>query len=301
MFIQMLPLITIFIIGVVCRSTNALVIEDGRALSKLVIYITMPCLAFVSFSQAEYTTNEILILAFLGLAIPMILFLISLMVSTFLSLERRRLAVFLSSATVANLSFFLYPFFDIYYGKEGLVKLIMFDVGNTISAYTLAYFIVLRYSANQRHSVFLDIHNLLKFPPLWGVTLGIIYGLTSKKLLFMLPDYLLDTVSRIGQSNSLIAMIVLGIFFNLRVKYTRELFWAVFIRMACGMAIGSLFAWALNLEGLVKFVVILAPGMPVGLSIIVYSIQQELDSDFAISILSVSLILGLFILFFFSL
>jgi len=259
----------------------------------------MPCLAFISFSQAQYTTNEFFTLPALGLIIPFILFFISSIVSRKLNLEKRTLAVFLSSATIANLSFFLYPFFEIYYGKEGLVKLIMFDLGNTISAYTLAYFIVLRYGAEKQHSLTHDILNLLKFPPLWGIVLGIIYGFVSNKSLFILPNSLLDVIERVGQSNSVVAMIVLGVYFNLSIKQPQATTWAIFIRMVCGMAIGALFAWILNLSGLIKLVAILAPGMPVGLSIIVYSIQHDLDTEFAISILSLSLILGVIIVLLF--
>ena len=94
-------------------------------------------------------------------------------------------------------------------------------------------------------------------------------------------------------------MIVLGIYFNLRIKKPKAAVWAIFIRMICGIAIGTLFSWILNLSGLAKMVAMLAPGMPVGLSIIVYSIQNDLDSEFAISILSLSIILGLIIILFF--
>lgn len=289
----------LFSLGLIYRRSNVLTFEDGRSLSKLIIYITMPCLAFISFSQTQFTTNEVFTLPALGLASPVILFFISLIVSRKLNLEKRTLAIFLSSATVANLSFFLYPFFEIYYGVEGLTKLIMFDIGNTISAYVLAYFIVLRYGTDKQHSIPQDILNLLRFPPLWGIVFGIIYGLALNEKFFTPPDYLLDVIAKVGQANSFVAMIVLGVYFNWSVKQPKAAIWAIFIRMVCGMVVGALFAWILNLSGLVKLVAIIAPGMPVGLSIIVYSVQHNLDSEFAISILSLSLILGLVIIFFF--
>lgn len=299
MLSKVLPFFLLFGTGVFYRRSGFFNFEDGRSLSKLVIYATLPCLAFVSFSQAQFTTIEILTLPALGLGIPIVLFMISLGISKKIKLEKKTLAIFLSSATVANLSFFLYPFFEIHYGKEGLAKLILFDLGNTISAYTLAYFIILRYGTEKSHSLMRDILNLMVFPPLWGIILGIVYGVVLSKSLFILPAYIFDFIARVGQSNSIIAMIVLGIYFSLKIRQPKAVVWAIIVRMLCGSAMGALFAWMLNLDGLAKLVAILAPGMPVGLSVIVYSVQQDLDSEFAVSLLSLSLLFGVIIVTFF--
>jgi predicted permease len=71
---------------------------------------------------------------------------------------------------------------------------------------------------------------------------------------------------------------------------------AVALRVGLGFLFGLLWVALFQLEGLLRAVVLIGCAAPVGFNALVFSAQHHLDKDFAASITSVSLLLGLFYL-----
>ena len=289
--LEIIPYLFIFGLGIIFRKSGILKRDEGKSLAKILINISMPCLAFITFAQTSFSLKPLLILPCLCLVITIILFLGSIGISRFLYLSRKELAVFLSSATVVNIGYFFYPFFEILYGKEGLIYLMAFDVGNTIAAYTLTYFVIVHFSDDQKNTIISSLRRMFTFPPLWGILLGILYRAFLSNI-FVLPDFIIEGLTKIGRINFFLGIFLLGIFFNVSTTNIKAAFWAIIIRMLFGIILGLLFTYLFKMNGLPRIVAIFAPGMPVGLTVLIYTTQNNLDDRFASYILSLSLIIG---------
>jgi len=60
-----------------------------------------------------------------------------------------------------------------------------------------------------------------------------------------------------------------------------------------GLALGLALSWVFGLEGIVRDIVIICSSAPVGYNTLVLSSLENLDKDFAASLVSISLILGI--------
>jgi predicted permease len=299
-FEQILSLFLLFCLGLVGRHFSFFTAQDARTLSKVVIYLTLPAVTFVALSSSSIQLEGLLILCLLGALIPFLVVGLSLLASRHLDLPRRTLAVFLCSAPVANLGYFLFPFFDLMYGAPGLAHLVAFDIGNMIVAYTVPYYIALRFSDKGSPRVEENLKEIFKFPPLWAAVLGLLFGILSRRFSLTLPDLMTQTLTLVGQANSLLAMLILGIHFRFQIRYTAATAIAVTIRMFGGLVVGMGLAHLLGLEGMARTVVVMAPGMPVGLTTLIYAVRFDLDADWAASLIGISVVVGFVVIFLFT-
>lgn len=286
-----ISLTLIFLVGAFANRWGFFNENDGRVLSKLIIYFTMPALGFLSLANHNGRLEDFIILPAIGIGIPIALLGVSLIVYKRLRLPARTEAIFLSSATVANLGYFLYPFFSQLYGTEGLASLVIYDIGNTVIAYSLTYYIIIKYS-NEEKNFFRDFAKILKFPPLWAALLGALFGIVIRITNWELPDFMKGSLVIASQANTLLAMLLLGMNLKIRMRFRKAVVLAILIRMLGGMVLGLTCASILGLTGTAKIVAILAPGMPVGLTNLVYAVQKDLDADFAANLVTLSLLVG---------
>lgn len=300
MFEQVLSLFLLFCLGLAGRRLSLFTAQDARTLSKVVIYMTLPAVTFVALSSSNIQLEGLLILSLLGALIPFLLVGLSWLASRKLDLPKRTLAVFLCSAPVANLGYFLFPFFDLMYGAPGLAYLVAFDIGNMIVAYTVPYYIALRFSDEGSPRVGENLKEILKFPPLWAGVLGLLFGILSRQFSLTLPDLMTQTLTLVGEANSLLAMLILGIHFRFRIRYPGATAVAVAIRMFGGLVAGLGLAHLLGLEGMARTVAVMAPGMPVGLTTLIYAVRFDLDADWAASLIGVSVVVGFVVILVFT-
>ena len=194
MFVQSLFLLTIFLLGFSGRHFRIFLESDNRTLVNIVIYLTMPAVTFSAIVDFEIGYKQLIILPLVSCIIVVILFLIATLVVRLANLPPATQAVFLCSATVSNLGYFLYPFFTVIYGKEGLASLVTYDIGNTFIAYTLTYYIALSYSKTQDFGIAKNAQKILVFPPFLAIVVGILYVLIRTNYHVPIPSAIRDSI-----------------------------------------------------------------------------------------------------------
>ena len=87
-------------------------------------------------------------------------------------------------------------------------------------------------------------------------------------------------------------MLGVGIFIEPRPYKTRLVGLGLVMRMGVGLLLGLLVATLFNLTGLTRLVVIMAAGMPTGMTPLIYAANEDLDAELAANLISYSFIVG---------
>jgi malate permease and related proteins len=261
--------------------------QDGRTISKLVVNLTLPAAAFTALYRAELSA-DVLVLSLLGLVIPLLQMGLAYGVTLWHRLPDPERGVFLCNAGVTNLGFFLYPIFLQLYGFDALARLVMFDIGNAFMAFAVSFAVARYYGARNRGTLAINWRALLLSPPLLALPLGLFCNSAG----VVLPSTLTDLLEAAANANILLVMVGLGVYIEPRLYKPRLVAGGLAMRMGVGLLLGIAVASVLQLTGLNRLVVIMAAGMPTGMTTLIYAATEELDAELAANLISYSLIVG---------
>ena len=117
---------------------------------------------------------------------------------------------------------------------------------------------------------------------------GLIVNLTG----IILPEFLVKVLSPVSAANTPLAMIALGVFVNFKFPRLKLILLTVFLRMGFGFLIGQAIVLLFNLQGLDRVIVTMGSAVPIGMVPMVYAASEGLDTEFAASCISLSIIIG---------
>lgn len=286
---KIIPVILIFVLGFILKLFGVLKQEHGDVFMRVVFYLALPALVILSLTRIELT-GEYIWLPIISFSVIMIQFLVSYLVGKFMKLDRKTHGVLLTGTMIMNIGFAL-PFIIASYGDEGLALLSMFDFSNAILAFTLVYYLACRYGENGNSSKML-FKKFLFAPPIWALVAGIVLNLTNTEI----PPVPAHLFQILGDLTIPLIMIALGIFFNLRLIKAGPVFIGIGIRMVLGFAIGYAFCYFLNLEGLIKVIVLIGASAPVGFNSIIFASMEKLDKEYAASMVSFGILAGMVVI-----
>lgn len=285
---KVFPVILVFVCGYLLKLFKVLNNNEGETFLKLFIYVSLPCLIFLSVAQMNLS-YKLLWLPIVATMIVLLTFVVAYLTGKSLKLEKSTFGVFLVGTLIMNTGF-IYPFLLATKGEEGLALASLFDFGNTALVFTFVYYLACKYGTNSY-----DLLGMAKkfagFPPLIALILGLIVNLNH----LAVPDMAAKFFTITGHMAIPLMMLSLGIFFNPRaVKFLPMLF-VLFIRMGVGFALGTFFVYIFEFHGLTKMVVLACASSPVGINTLVFSYMEKLDSEFAASVVSYSVMIGMFL------
>jgi malate permease and related proteins len=104
--------------------------------------------------------------------------------------------------------------------------------------------------------------------------------------------HLLETL---GGANTPLAMLTLGTFLQFRYANWKPMVLAVALRMGVGLLIGLALVRIVPLDNIERAAVGMGAAMPVGLVVLVYSVTEGMDAEFAAGVVSLSILVGLFV------
>jgi len=183
------------------------------------------------------------------------------------------------------------PFFHAAFGDEGLARASLFDIGNTFMIFTFTYYNAVKYGDNS-HSDRIDWKKFLRLPPLWAMLIAF----SIKIVGISLPPLVINSLSLVGLPTTALVMIALGLYFEPRLKNMGKAFLAIFIRMGIGLAVGYLLSLMLGLRGLTATTVTVCAALPIGFNTLIFSDLENMDREFAATMVSFSIIIALFYL-----
>lgn len=283
------PVILAFVIGVGLRHFAVLTKSHADKMLRLVVYVGLPALILTSINRIELTYE----LGFLPLAAALILlgtWPIVVLAGRVMRLPRPTLGAFVIGPMTMNMAF-VFPFTIVAWGAEGFAIAALFDFGNAIVILTLVYGLSCWYGADQRHWLHV-LKKILTFPPFIALSIALLMNVTEAPV----PSLLMDVIHEAGRVIILLVPVALGIYFNPRISDTGAVAVAVVIRIGFGLLFGFLWVEVFDLQGLARAVVLFSAAAPIGFNTLVFASQHHLNKEFAASIASVSLIMGIFYL-----
>jgi len=260
--------------------------EDGDILLRFVFYLSIPSLALSSMLNAEFNRSFILI-PLAAIVVMVITFLIASFLMRFIKMTRQQKGTFLIGCMIMNTGFIL-PFFAAIFPSEDFVFVAMFDLANIFLIFTFAYFVALRYGSNGQGSSLLW-KKLIIVPPLWGIVIGIVFNLLN----IGIGTVMTNLFDFLGETITPLVMIALGLYFSPKITNVGKVSAVFLIRLGIGFLIGIAYLIILKVTGAAAAAILIGAAAPVGYNTFVLSQMEGLDTEFAATLVSFSLILGL--------
>jgi predicted permease len=285
-FLKVIPLILAFFFGVFIKQVKLMQKEDAGIILKLVLTATLPALTLLSILKIDLKP-DLLYLPFTAQIVVFSIYGIAWWVGKKLKLPQTTFGAFLVGCMIMNTGFSL-PFFQARFGMEGFARASLFDIGNSFLIFTFVYFNAIKYGANG-HSGKIDWVKFAKLPPLWGLLIG----LSIRALNWQMPDLGMNFLNLVGQPTSPLIMIALGLVFEPRLNRLGTVFIAIFIRMVIGLCLGWLLTIIFGIQGMTRTIIIASSSTPIGFNTLIFSNLENLDREFAASMVSLSILIAL--------
>jgi len=281
--LKIIPVILLFLTGILFRSIGLLEIKHADIFMKLVFNLAFPALIVISVSSVTLK-GHLALFPFISPLIILSVFILSYPFGKIvLKLERKSFGVFLAGTMIMNNGFIL-PFIIAAYGDEGLARLSLLDLGNAMTVFTFVYFLTCRYGENSRNTMEMA-GKLIKSPPIWALLCGLFLNLNSMKL----PGSLEKYCEFSGSMAIPLIMISIGIYFNTKIVKPAALISLISIRVIFGFTLGYAASSILGLEGIDRKIVLIVAASPAGYNTLVFSSLEKLDMEFAASAVSYSI------------
>jgi len=288
---KLTPTLLTFALGYFLKSKKLFSSTDGKNLLKLVFYTTGPLLTLRSLSVVKMDTS-LLVFPLSTIALVVSSFLVAFLLKNSFGLNRKQKGVFLSSSMIVNSAFTL-PFIISAIGDPGVARTSLFNITNSLLMYGWVYSIAVKYgqdhTAEEKMSV---INKVLKTPGLWAVALGLLMNFTNTTT----PQFLLPFVNNIANMTGPLIFLALGFIFNFKVLHLGASLIALFARIGIGIIIGLTIVNVFGLQGIDKLTMMLLAASPIGINTITFASLENLDEEYAASIVSIGLAVGLILM-----
>ncbi|NBB20138.1 AEC family transporter [Runella sp. CRIBMP] len=263
--------------------------QDGKAISKFLMHTTFPALMIVSMLRIKFEPTLFLI-PLICIALGVVMTLVGWV--WFKDYPNRLRGVLTMSCGGLNVGLFAFPIIEGIWGREGLVYVAMFDIGNTIITFGLVYSVGSYFAVKGEGRVNYGrvLKKVIQLPPLQAMFIG----LTINALKIELPVVAYDFLDVLAKANKPLVLLLMGIYMSFSLE--RSQVWAVVkvltIRYACGF-IAILLLYVLIPEPtLARNVLLVCVILPIGMTILPFADELNYDSRIAGVLVNISLLIS---------
>jgi predicted permease len=268
---------------------------DDRTISRVVIYLASPALAFYGLANSSITSSELGSLTLFFVLTIGTMTLLAWLISYWLRLDKLTRSGFMLCIAMVNVGNYGIPLNEFAFGKPGLERAILLSVLSSFSVNTLGIFL----ASWGKAPIWKALVNVFKVPLPYAVLLGALVNLGY------LPqnDLMMRVTGLLGQAA---VPVMLGVQIS-RVSLQGR--WGMMLgvsvtRLVGGAAVGLLYAVLLGLQGVTRNVAIVQAAMPTAVMASILATEFDSDTKLVSSIVLLSTLLSLItlpiILFFLS-
>lgn len=271
--VQVIILYLIAFVGFFAEKSKIFVRADATKLVDLIFYLILPFAIINSFLSMERTREHIRGLIFsVLLAVLTHIFAIAVAGLCFRKRPKAEKGVYHYAIVFSNAAFLALPLAQSVVGEEGVFYSSCYVAVFNVLAFTYG---ISRISGGKAK---INVKSLFLNPGSVSVLIGIPLFLLQVKL----PDFLLDTMARIGACNSPMAMIVFGTFLaNCNFKNffaKKEVYFVSFLRLIL-IPITMLFVFKLiGVSGNMLIALTISASAPVATNTAMYAAKYENDT-----------------------
>lgn len=289
---QFLLSLLIIFLGYILKKAKIISEQDGESLSRVIFNVTLPCLIITTFSaiRIEQSLVMLIIISFVyGLSI------------TALGLygfrregksQRGMLSMLLPGF---NIGMFAFPLIEAVWGQEGLKYFGMFDIGNAVMVFIVAYLVGSYFSEQDEKmdlkAVFIKMAKSL---PL------VIYIITclANLLNLQFPSIILDLSAIIAKANMPLSLLLLGIFLNFSFgkDYLKNIGKVLLLRYALGISVGIALCILLPFDKMFKYTLLIGLILPISAASLPYAVEFNYDTNFVGTVSNITILVSFFLI-----
>ena len=278
--------VAIIFLGMILRKVGYFRREDFTLLSKIVIRITLPAAIISNLAGREFDYS-LFVLILIGFIYGVIL-----MAAGYI-LNRRRdsgdKAFAVLNMSGVNVSNFVLPFAQGFLGPEGVLAVSLFDVGNGVICLGGAYSVAGMLKEKQKQfSLMPVLRSLGKSVPL--VTYVIMFALCLLRV--RLPGPVVDLAGIIGSANAFLAMLMLGVGFQIDKSRIPEVLRILVPRYLIGLAFAVLCWFLLPVPAVYRQTLVIPFLGPVSSAVPAFTAQLKGDYELSSAINSFSILIS---------
>lgn len=229
---QLFSFMIFIFIGVIAIKKNVFDEKGLQVLSNLIIKITMPIMLFCNTINGSTKKEFIATIPILLLTILMfvLLFFICYILRLTFKLEGNKAKVYHASTMFGNIGFMGIPILLAIFPEKGMLYIALFTIIDQLLLWTLG----MRLTSGENHQSGNILRRLQKL--INPSTIAIVMGVIGIFINFRLPDVINESLVKVGNITSPLAMIYLGgvfCFINIKSSFKQIEFYAAILIKMC--------------------------------------------------------------------
>lgn len=262
-----LPVFVIVAVGYVAGRAMTF---DQRTLSRVGLYVLVPCMAFTAMARTTLSAVEMgQIILFFLLSLPL-LYAPSALAARWLRLDPASTSAFHIGILFANVVNVGFPVLLLAYGQAAIERALVFTITMQISLQSIGVFLAARGKANMREAM----GRVWQMPGLYAMIAGLIVNAAAVSI----PPFIYDPLKMVGDSLVPFLLLLLGMQLT-RVNLGGHLpvaIVATVLRLIVAAGIAIILADWMGLQGITRQTVIVESAMPS--AIFGVALAQEFDT-----------------------
>lgn len=257
----------IFVIGaaVVLKKLKILAAEDSKILTKIMMYITLPC-AMAASTQSLKMSGSVLWLGLIGFIINMAM----LICGKLIGRDKKEKCLLMANLSALNIGGFVVPFLQNLFPASAIAIAGMYDVGNSFygsgGTYLLTDALVNRQSKFKAGTF---LKNILKSFALMSYVVALLFTLAGMRI----PQALLKIIQSVGDCNFLIVFLMLGLVMEFKIDRENigRIIRFIIIKYSTGIALSTVLYFSLPFDLLIRQVMVMCILAPQAATSVAYS------------------------------
>lgn len=287
--------LVIIVIGYLIKKLKIITEENGDVIAKIIFNLTLPAVILKITSTLEFEVSLILL--------PIVNIIFGLLMAgiglVYFKSQPNNLKGLLLMAIIGfNVAHFSFPLVEGIWGEHGMQYIALIDAGNAFTVFVLCYFIGSLFSPkNQLENNKVNFKKILKklvrSAPLLSYIIAMIINFSGLSLPFFIYDFL-DIFAR---ANTVLSLLLLGIFLNFKFKKTEwfNILKVLILRYSLGLILGFLLFFLLpsdQFNTLFRMILLISLILPLGLAVIPFSVEFDYDKKLITIIVNFSIIIS---------
>lgn len=237
-YYKTLGMLLIIALGYLLKATKLLAPQDARVLSKIAINLTLPCVIISNLNGLEISWNFVGAIIG-GVVVNAILTAAALLLTKRKTIEER--IVFLFAVPLFNISGYAVPVLQSFVSAKEIAVLLLFNLGTTVFTYVIVPSIAEKeYSGGKGKGWKQGVASLGRnVPALTSLTM-----ITLALFRIVIPQNIVGLISNLSLANTAIAMLSIGLLFELPKKQSAIGAKAIATRLSIIFLLGVCFRFA---------------------------------------------------------
>ncbi len=287
--------ILIVVIGFILKRLKVLKETDGDTISRLIFNVTLPAVIFKFATTIQFDFSLIL-LPVMGILFG---FLIAFVAFLIFRKEPSKLKGVMIMTTMGfSVGNFFFPLVEGIWGQQGMQYVALFDLGNAFTLFVTCYLLSVIYSPqNQDYSVKINYKLILKRVIRSGPLLSYFVAILINVSGIVIPNFFSEFIDILARANTALAWLLLGVFLHLKFdkKEWISIIKVLVIRYSVGLLVGLCLFFFLPqsiFSPLFRLIICLSLILPMGLSVIIFSVENGHNQKFATMIANLTILIS---------